>query len=243
MTASFAILSDIHGNLEALMQVLKDMKSMGIMKGISLGDNIGYGPCPNEVVATLLANNIPSVLGNHESGILTLSEQAWFNSSARQALMRTQELLTPATMDHIRKYPRYDSFCDCRFVHGCPPADIRTYLFEKDDEEMVQLFGFFEESICFVGHTHDLDRILWDGTTLHRNMSAESIHCLKKHERAIINCGSVGQPRDGDNRAKYIIYDPLERCFLIRKVPYDIQKTVSAILKAGLPKVYADRLW
>ncbi|TYT73717.1 metallophosphoesterase family protein [Desulfobotulus mexicanus] len=239
---AFAVLSDIHGNYEALVQVLKDMESLGIVNAISLGDNIGYGPYPNEVVAALLAAEIPSVLGNHESAILKISEQNWFNPSAKQALMQTRKMLNSDTLTSIRKYPRFKTICNCRFVHGCPPSDIRTYLFQKDDEEIIKLFSLFNESVCFVGHTHELEIIRWDGEKISRSIPDETPFFLKEKERIIINCGSVGQPRDGDNRAKYIIYDPIEKSVLIQRVSYDVKKTVSAILRAGLPKVYADRL-
>ncbi|WP_144685769.1 metallophosphoesterase family protein [Desulfobotulus alkaliphilus] len=239
---AFAVLSDIHGNHEALVQVLRDMESLGIANAISLGDNIGYGPYPNEVVALLLAAEIPSVLGNHESAILKISEQNWFNPSAKKALMQTRKMLNPATLTTIASYPEFRVLRNCRFVHGCPPSDIRTYLFQKEDSEIIELFSLFDETLCFTGHTHELEIIGWDGERIERSMPGETPVFLKEKERSIINCGSVGQPRDGDNRAKYIIYDPVEHTLLLRRVSYDVKKTVSAILRAGLPKVYADRL-
>ncbi|MDY0161742.1 metallophosphoesterase family protein [Desulfobotulus sp.] len=237
-----AILSDIHGNSEALSQVFADMDAMGIDRAVSLGDNIGYGPWPNEVVRMLLARKIPSVMGNHESAVLKVSEQRWFNISARQAIVQTRRLLDEATLRSISAYPLSLSMENLRFVHGCPPADIRTYLFQKEESELPGLFQVFGEAICFVGHTHEIGGILWNGSEIVRKSPGKIPFTLEKGVRAIINCGSVGQPRDGDNRAKYVIYVPASRSLFLRKVTYDVERTAAAIRRVGLPEVYARRL-
>lgn len=241
--SSLAILSDIHGNAEALSRVFADMDALGVTKAVSLGDNIGYGPWPNEVVAMLLARQIPSVMGNHESAALKKSEEKWFNPTARKAIVRTRKMLSEITLRTIESYPVTISIEDTRFVHGCPPSDIKTYLFQKKHGELALLFSTFPESVCFVGHTHEIGGIILIHNKIHFKNPSEIPLILENGTRAIINCGSVGQPRDGDNQAKYILYHPDTRSITLRRVSYDIGKTASAILEAGLPEIYAQRLF
>lgn len=243
MHTSLAILSDIHGNAEALSQVFADMDALGILHAVSLGDNIGYGPWPNEVVAMLLARQIPSVMGNHESAVLKKSEQKGFNPNARKALIKTRSLLHERTLRSIEEYPQSLSMGNLRFVHGCPPADIKTYLFQKSPQELLRLFDSFPETLCFVGHTHEIGGIIWNSNKISYKTPSSTPFVLKNNTRVIINCGSVGQPRDGDNRAKYIVYDSKTHSISLRRVSYDITKTASAIVEKGLPEIYAQRLF
>lgn len=236
-----AVLSDIHGNMEALNAVFEDMAAHNITSAVSLGDNIGYGPAPDAVVTALHRRGIPSVLGNHEGGILSARERRWFNPTARSALLLTDALLSEESRRTIATYPAFLVAGHARFVHGCPPDRVRTYLFEVED--FAPVFASYPESICFVGHTHELAIIRHDGQEIIREDVEKDTICFSDKERLIVNAGSIGQPRDGDNRAKYLIYDGEKKEIQIRKIPYDIAKTAGAILAAGLPEPYANRLW
>jgi predicted phosphodiesterase len=238
-----AVISDIHGNLEAFYSVLEDIKDKGVTEIISLGDNIGYGPYPEEVLQEIKKQQIKSVLGNHEYGLIEPEKLDWFNPQAREALLITKNLLSAKAIAEFRDLPLSLSLYGARFVHGCPPDDANTYLFELDEEDLRQTFASFAEQICFVGHTHDLELISFEGELPKRTVLSEGILELSPQRRYIINVGSVGQPRDGDNHAKYVLWDVHKRRIEVCFVAYNIKKTVLAMQERGLPKRYADRLW
>ena len=130
-----------------------------------------------------------------------------------------------------------------RCVHGCPPDSIVRYLYAPSDERLVRLLHFFSEDLCFFGHTHNLAIYAMDddGTIESRRLKQEKL-AIAKQRRAIINIGSVGQPRDGDYSAKYLVYDSNERTVEIRYVPYDATETKKRILALGFPEFNATRL-
>jgi len=237
-----AVLSDIHGNLEALKEVLADLDRRDVDKTVSLGDNVGYGPEPEAVVRTLRDRNIPSVMGNHEWALGRPENLGWFNPAARESLVRTEALMSEATLSCCRSLPASLTLEGCRFVHGLPPDDVLTYLFQADAVELERTLTAMEEETCFVGHTHGLLLVEVGEGGLETGRLGEGLHELREGRR-LINAGSVGQPRDGDNRAKYVIWDPEARALEVRFVPYDIRRTAEGIVAAGIPQVYADRLW
>jgi len=238
-----AVISDIHGNLEAFRQVLKDMEQMGVEKMICLGDNIGYGPEPNEVVRLIDELDIPCTMGNHELGIVRPEYLEWFNDSSKQSLLITRSLLSQDTLYHIRGLEPFLVEAGALFVHGCPPDLITTYLFELTDVELEALFLRMDQRISFVGHTHNLKSVSFDGRTIHHFRLERGVADIGDNRRYIINIGSVGQPRDGNNNAKYVIWDSIRQEIEVRFVSYDIAKTASRILELGFPKINASRLW
>ncbi|MGE4519193.1 MAG: metallophosphoesterase, partial [Desulfobacteraceae bacterium] len=220
MSDKTAVLSDIHGNYDALKAVFEDMEKQNISEAVSLGDNIGYGPEPNQVVSTLKLKSIPSVLGNHELGIITPEIKKWFNPFSREALTITENILTGNSIETISKYPDYLIKSNIRFVHGAPPDKILTYIFEFSPEGLKNLFTQYSEHICFTGHTHKLGMIYTDKNNVVKS-ELETVAKLDKKKRYIINSGSIGQPRDGDKRAKYLIFNKKTLEIEIRFVDYD----------------------
>ena len=238
-----AVISDIHGNLEALLRVLEDIEEQDIRRVVCLGDNIGYGPEPNEVVRLIEEHSIPCVMGNHELGLVQPEYLGWFNRSAKRSLLMTREMLTGVTMEYIRTLPSFLVESGGYFTHGCPPDRTTTYLFELSDHELESLFVEIDQALIFVGHTHDLAAVSFDGHGVrHFSLGKGSAH-LKEGHRYMINVGSVGQPRDGNNNAKYVIWDQEAHEIEVRFVPYDIAKTADKILELGLPRINASRLW
>jgi diadenosine tetraphosphatase ApaH/serine/threonine PP2A family protein phosphatase len=131
-----------------------------------------------------------------------------------------------------------------RFVHGFPPDSTDIYLFQVPNDILNQTFKKMKERLCFVGHTHELKLIGFDGKISQRIPLKEgTVNHLDLDRKYIINVGSVGQPRDGNNNAKYVIWNTSEDTLEVRFVPYDIASVVGKIIAAGLPKVHADRLW
>ncbi|MDM8524885.1 metallophosphoesterase family protein [Desulfococcaceae bacterium HSG8] len=238
-----AVISDIHANMEAFRAVLADIDKMNVGAIISLGDNIGYGPEPNQAIELIRERKIPSVMGNHEMVIADHSYLERFNPIARKSLKKTIGMLTPDSINYIRKMKPCSVFQGYRFVHGFPPDMISTYLFQISDTRLRNVFKRMKERICFVGHTHELEIVGFDGQEITRTPMHKGITFLYDEKQYIINIGSVGQPRDGNNNAKYAIWDTLNYHIEVRFVPYDIASVVNKILKAGLPKSHANRLW
>jgi diadenosine tetraphosphatase ApaH/serine/threonine PP2A family protein phosphatase len=237
-----AVLSDIHANLAAMHAVLSDIEAHRVQAIYSLGDNVGYGPEPEAVIMLLRERAIRSVLGNHELGLLHTDQRNWFNHHARRALARTRELLSDDAIREIRHMPLAMVQHGCRMVHGYPPESVLTYLFAMEDSDLAATFRRMREAVCFVGHTHELALVTWDGKRVERGPLPETLH-LDRHRQYIVNIGSVGQPRDGDNRAKYALVDTRTRELTLRCIPYDIKTTAESIVEKGLPPQYAERLW
>jgi len=238
-----AVISDIHGNLEALKEVLGDIDRSSIEEIICLGDNVGYGPEPEAVVRLLRDRGIPSVMGNHEWGLLDEKHLSWFNPSARRALIDTRRLISDETMEYIRGLPPFRILKGCRFVHGFPPDEISTYLFDVTQNRFEEIFRDMEEGICFVGHTHTLRLISYGTGDLKTIPLFKGPNTLFIDNKYIVNAGSVGQPRDGHNQAKYVVWDDSTRLLVVRLQSYDIRKTADKIIALGFPRRYADMLW
>jgi predicted phosphodiesterase len=238
-----AILSDIHGNLEAFKEVLADMAEANIDEAVCLGDNIGYGPEPDEVVKLLREQAIPSVMGNHELSLVDPEYLSWMNPSAQKSLILTAQLLSADTIEYLKTLPPAIPFHGSLCVHGCPPDSVTTYLFELSRKVLKELFLAMPEKVCFVGHTHDLEIFTFDGQKVKGAPLREGVVKLDQENQYLINIGSVGQPRDGNNNAKYVIWDNESGTLEVRFVPYDIATTAEKILKLGFPEFNADRLW
>jgi diadenosine tetraphosphatase ApaH/serine/threonine PP2A family protein phosphatase len=248
-----AVLSDVHGNLEALREVLRDLDARGAGTILNLGDMVGYGPEPEACVRLLRERGALSVLGNHELGLVEAGARGWFNPQAKRALDRTRALVSEDSLEYFRTLPRAIEFAGALCVHGCPPALVTRYLYELDEAELRECFGMYANSLCFVGHTHELERIsLLPGqgrAKVVRKALRGGRLALNPLARHLVNAGAVGQPRDGDNRAKYILWEPAADgpgapgTIEVRYIPYDIARTAAGILEKGLPAVYADRLW
>jgi predicted phosphodiesterase len=238
-----AVISDIHANLEALEQVLVDIDGSNIDRVVCLGDCIGYGPEPEQVIAMINDHHIPSILGNHELAVIDQNYLAWFNPLARRSLLKTIEMLSSKTVNFISKLKPFMIYDSYRFVHGFPPDSATTYLFQIAEDELLQTIKEMKEKICFIGHTHQLEIIDFNGRSVTRSPLYQSVVNLNSADRYIINIGSVGQPRDGDNSAKYIILDTEKNSIEVKFIPYDIASVVNKIIEAGLPAEHAIRLF
>lgn len=239
---TFAILADIHANLEALTAVLGDLDAVGPDAVVSLGDNVGYGPDPQAVCDILRRRNIPGVLGNHEEALRQGTRRGWFNPSVEASLILTPALLDAPTRQRLIGLPRFLVQNGLRFVHGMPPANPRAYLFKFNDDQLRRVLSRYPERLAFVGHTHDLAGVSHDGRDIRRFAPAEGRIRLDPAARHIVNVGSVGQPRDGDPRAAYALWREADNELEIRRVAYDAAATRAKLKALGFPAVYADRL-
>jgi predicted phosphodiesterase len=238
-----AIISDIHGNYEAFQEVLADIDNSNVDRIISLGDNIGYGPEPDRVVQKIMARRIPSVQGNHELAIKDEEYLNWFNPVARKSLIKTRDLLSESSVKFVAQLEPFIIANGCRYVHGFPPDSPLIYMFQVSESHKKQIFEEIPERLSFIGHTHSLEMIGFDGESLEYSDLPRGLTNLSADKKYIINIGSVGQPRDTSNEAKYVIWDSLADTIDVRYIPYDIAAVVQKIKDAGLPENHAKRLW
>jgi diadenosine tetraphosphatase ApaH/serine/threonine PP2A family protein phosphatase len=234
-----AVISDIHGNLEALEAVLDDARREAVQSVVCLGDIVGYGADPNGCVERVLAEAKATVLGNHDAAACDPSLAKNFNEVARTAIRWTREQLTKPNLDALRALPYDIVDGDTRFVHASPdhPPEWHYILTEQ---EAWNAFEACPESICFVGHSHvPLRVVLRRGRLV---VVDGDVVEVGEEERALLNVGSVGQPRDGDPRAAYALWDPAARRMVARRLEYDLAKAARKIQEAGLPPILAKRL-
>ena len=239
----FAVISDVHGNLEALRQVLRDIDDSGVQAVYSLGDHIGYGPDPDAAVKEILKCRIPSVIGNHDRAAIDSKCLNWFNPIARRSLTQSIAALSQTALDAIGQMQPSAVWSGCLCVHGFPPDSVSTYRFEVPEAERLRIMAGMPAPVCFIGHTHELALMSSDGKHVSSQRIKEGELSLSRANRYIINVGSVGQPRDGNNNAKYVIWDTDSYRLQVKYVPYDIASVSEKIIAAGLPRSHANRLW
>lgn len=241
-------LSDIHGNLAALEAVLADAAKRSYERVVFLGDALGYGPRPREVLATLRELGATSVPGNHDVWALALArgETPIGDGIVRQALGWQLSQLRPADLEELRRWPDgiEDTEVGGRFRHGSP-TDLNMYVDSLASAR--EAFGAWAGRLAFVGHTHLPGAFVTlsapvGGWTKHQGLTGGGSYLVPPSARAILNPGSVGQPRDGDPRASYALFDTRRGAFEVVRVPYDVARTQAEIRAAGLPGVLADRL-
>ena len=241
-----AIISDIHSNLEGLEAVLADIQSQGISEIFCLGDIIGYGPNPRECIDRVMDVDL-CILGNHDQG--ALFDPEGFSSGAERAIFWTRDQLetadgdpaAAARWDFLAELPRNHSEDSRLFVHGSPRNPLNEYVFPEDiynTRKFEQLFSLIH-GVCFVGHTH-----IPGVFTEHRKfLRPDEIgyQYVIGSEKALINVGSVGQPRDGDSRSCYVVLD--ENLITYRRVEYPVDETMMKIYAIPeLDNFLGDRL-
>lgn len=225
----YAVISDIHSNIEALMKVMKDIHERHVDEIVCLGDLIGYGANPDEVVEIVRNEAKYTVKGNHDDALHDSGTYSMINPYAKAAIDFDREVLSPESSDWIMNLPLELKLDDLLLVHSSPsePHDWRYVL--SDSDARVEL-NSFEERICLIGHTH-VPVIFESGS------EAED-----GGRRQLINVGSVGQPRDGDKRASYGIIDTSDYTYRNFRVEYDTRMAGNKIIACGLPPFLAERL-
>jgi diadenosine tetraphosphatase ApaH/serine/threonine PP2A family protein phosphatase len=208
-----------------------------------LGDIAGYGPDPNECIARV--GDLPKLtcmMGNHDFAAVGNQPLETFNADARKALLWQRELLTEKSMDFLRHMSETPVVCgEITLAHGSPRDSVWEYIMNTLVARIN--LGAFKTPWCFVGHSHF--QAVFQYHTEKDEVTIEVPQPGTRYElaeRAILNPGSVGQPRDRDRRAAYAFYDPKSRTWEPRRVEYDIKAVQKRILDAGLPQRHADRL-
>jgi len=243
-----AIVSDIHSNLEALQAVLNDIRKRPVEKILCLGDIVGYGPNPKECID--LARKFDfTILGNHDEAALFVHEGAFFNEKARIAIEWTRSILDDPRDQKLNtdrwsflgELPRTYTVNGALLVHGSPRKPVKEYIFPETIFTPMKLERIFEkvELLCFVGHTH-IPGVITQDCQFFSPQTLENTYRYSE-KKAIINFGSVGQPRDGDPRAAYGLIDNDRAVFC--RVEYDYRSTMQKIYAISqLDNELADRL-
>ncbi|MBU0502005.1 MAG: metallophosphatase family protein [Candidatus Margulisbacteria bacterium] len=235
----YAIISDIHGNLEALEAVLAALR---VDKTICLGDVVGYGPNPNECLEKLRSLGIPALAGNHEKALLGEVDTKWFNPRAKAAIDWTGLQISSEDLEWLKTFPPTLMEPDFQAAHGSLRDPVNEYIMGV--AEAIPTFELMERPLCFVGHTHRPVYLACqkDGNYGGGVLQEGDEVLIDNFEKVIINAGSVGQPRDGDSRASYGIYDTRLKIFTLHRVSYDILSVQEKMRQAQLPQGLIDRL-
>jgi diadenosine tetraphosphatase ApaH/serine/threonine PP2A family protein phosphatase len=236
-----AVLSDIHSNFHALQAVIEDIQLIDdIDHIINLGDVVGYGAYPNECINIIKNKAKISLMGNHDYAACDFMNYSFFNSFARTAIEFTRKEITEEGLSFLKKLPFTYSFDSNLFVHSSPIfPESWTYILNKKTANFIFTTIEKDAKTIFIGHSHIPIVFLNEGSKI-RSWYGPKIYL--EESPAIINVGSVGQPRDRDVRACYAIYDLDERSITYRRVQYDIDAAFETIIAKGLPPVLAERL-
>lgn len=241
----WGVFGDVHSNYEALRSVLDAFQRRKAEGFVCCGDLVGYGPAPNEVVETVARlPNLRAVVGNHDLAVLGRMDLRWFNPYAAAAAVWTRWKLSPEASGFMEKLPQRVEADGFMVVHGSPRNPIEEYLLTS--QQFVDNEAHIKVSPCFVGHSH----LTWCFSRDPDDVYGARIHILSDGQKVkaekgapwILNPGSVGQPRDHDQRAACGVYDDATREFTLLRVPYDIPAVQQQMREIGLPEFLALRL-
>ncbi|MFQ3670347.1 MAG: metallophosphoesterase family protein [Verrucomicrobiia bacterium] len=234
-----AIFSDIHSNLEALEAVLEDMDKQRVDGKICLGDIVGYSANPAECVDRVAGLAIPTLLGNHDQVCTMKDPLEGYNDLAKEGIAYSRRHLEAHHLKFLRRLPMTHEFDGVTYVHSSLHQP-EAWVYVLSYHEAALNFSAQKTAVAFCGHTHQ-------PVIFEQNRPMRAYLCVRKMKlqpgrNYLINVGSVGQPRDGDSRACYGIYDGESRRFEFRRVTYDIEAAQKKILDAGLSPILAARL-
>lgn len=239
-----AILSDAHGNLEAVKAVFADIAELVKPDEIwFIGDAVGYGPQPSEVIELIRGRTRLMLRGNHDTALFDPDTFDDLNPRARVALEWTRDQMSDAEIDFLRKLPIYweDEVSELFLSHASPyQANKWHYIFTSEDAE--RAFSALENPLLITGHSHIPLCFCKKRTITSQVVGVDEIEIVPG-TRYLLNPGSVGQPRDGDPRASYAVLDTEKNVFSVRRVEYDIGRVAKKISEAGLPLFLAERLF
>lgn len=239
----YGILGDIHANLSALETVLEAFRTESVDHVISVGDVVGYGAAPRECIDLVRSIGATVVKGNHDAACVDEIDVVYFNNYAREAVAWTQAVLTRDEARWLSELPMSVDLPHCSVSHGTlHQPELFNYIQSTTDAD--PSLDIMELPVCFVGHTHVPVALLrLHDDPLRTAYTVDQDVDVSEAYRALINVGSVGQPRDEDARAAYAIFDTVESTVAIKRADYDIEQEAARIRAAGLPSVLADRLF
>jgi diadenosine tetraphosphatase ApaH/serine/threonine PP2A family protein phosphatase len=235
----YAIVSDVHSNIEALDAALALIRDDDVL--LCLGDIVGYGPNPNECVEKISALATATVLGNHDVAAIDNYGLAYFNPAAREAMRWTQRVLSADNTSWLNSLGYEYRLPEFLLVHGAP-KNYFEYILDKAGA--ARAFAATDAPVIFIGHTHIAEyyALSPDGAIAHKHLQNGGEFVLAPQTRYIVNVGSVGQPRDLNPRASFGFFDSEARSVSIVRFDYPIARVQEKIVSAHLPQALARRL-
>jgi diadenosine tetraphosphatase ApaH/serine/threonine PP2A family protein phosphatase len=236
------IFSDVHANIEAMNAVVDAFKSERIDKYVCIGDVVGYGASPNECCDLIRKLASFTILGNHDAAVAGRMDYSYYYDAARQALDLHARQLSSENMEWLKTLPYEMREGDLTFCHGSP-INLEEFEYIFSVEQATRCLDIWDDlgMVTFIGHSH-----LCKSFALTRDEVFEVVatkFAIRPEHRYIISVGSVGQPRDYDNRASYTIFDTDERTFEFKRVAYDIDAAAQKIFAADLERNFGNRLF
>ncbi len=239
----YGIFSDTHANIEALGSVLDAFESERIDKYVCLGDTVGYGASPNACCDRIRELSSHTVLGNHDAAVAGRMDYSYYYDAARNALDLHARQLTDENMRWLKELPYEVREGDIAFVHGAP-FNIEEFEYIFSTEQAARCLEIWDDlaEVTFIGHSHLCKAFALTETEVFEVVAPKFE--IRPGHRYVISVGSVGQPRDYDNRASYTIYDSAEKTFEFKRISYDIDGAAKRIFDSGvLERNFANRLF
>jgi diadenosine tetraphosphatase ApaH/serine/threonine PP2A family protein phosphatase len=236
------VFSDTHANIEALDAVVKALDAERVDEYVCLGDTVGYGASPNECCALIRSKAAHTILGNHDAAVAGRMDYSYYYHAARHALDLHARLLEPANMEWLKSLPYEVRQGDVHFCHGSPlNIEDFDYIFARD--QAAQCLEIWDQlaQITLIGHSHLCKAFAMSPDAVYEVVS-ESFE-LRAGWKYIVSVGSVGQPRDYDPRASYVVYDTETRRFEFRRIDYDIKASAEKIFNSDLEPNFGHRLF
>jgi predicted phosphodiesterase len=238
----YGVLGDIHSNLSALRAVLACMDEAGVDTLISVGDVVGYGAAPSECIALLRERGAVVVKGNHDAACVDELDVRTFNPYARAAVAWTRSMLSAEERRWLKGLPLVATLEHCQVAHGTlHRPELFDYILSLSDAD--PSLDEMTRPVCFVGHSHiPLTVMRFADDPARTAYTCDTEVDLSETVKALINVGSVGQPRDEVPLTAYVVFDAERRHSSLLRIPYDIEAEVARIAQAGLPRVLGERL-
>ena len=236
------IFSDVHANIEAMNAVVEAYRSERIDKYVCIGDVVGYGASPNECCDIIRKLAAYTILGNHDAAVAGRMDYSYYYDAARQALDLHARQLTPENMTWLRALPYEVREGDITFCHGSP-INLEEFEYIFSVEQATRCLDIWDElaTVTFIGHSHLCKSFALAREEVYEVVATKFV--IRPEHRYIISVGSVGQPRDYDNRASYTIYDSDTKRFEFKRIEYDIETAAEKVLRAKLERNFAHRLY
>ena len=235
----YGIISDIHGNFEALDVAIGHLKSLDVDAFVCVGDIVGYGADPNSCMDAVRDLTEKVVAGNHDCAAVGLTDIEHFNQYARESALWTARNLNAAHNQYIKMLPLTLSLENALIVHATP-NEPQQWSYLMTQFQFMNAFHHFAEKICFIGHSH-LPIVFQQSEQSSGPVEGTLFHLVDR-SRYIVNVGSVGQPRDNDPRLCCCLYDSSKMTVELLRLEYDVGRAQDKIRQAGLPEFLAQRL-
>lgn len=236
------IFSDVHSNREALGEVLEAFKALDIDRYICLGDTVGYGASPNECCDLVRGLKSTTVLGNHDAAVSGRMDYNYYYEACRRALDYHASILSPENMEWLKSLPYEIREEDRSYCHGSP-LNLEEFEYIFSLEQARACLPHYDElaGVTFVGHSHLCKAFALSPDEVHSVVAAR--FTVRPEYKYIIGVGSVGQPRDYDNRSSFTLFDTDSRVFEYHRVAYDIEKSAAKIFDSNLERNFGNRLF